>query len=115
MRRSYTPFDSLKSCFEQVLTIKLHFFGNEKVHDLQFPDGKAPPPETIERWMDIVTEVYTKKKGRIAVHCLAGLGRAPVLAAIALIEQGKQPMDAILMIRELRYDFEASKTFFSSI
>jgi len=72
------------------------------VHDLQFPDGKAPPPETIDKWIEIYAEVYNKKKGRIAVHCLAGLGRAPVLTAIALIEQGKQPIDAILMIRERR-------------
>lgn len=35
----------------------------------------------------------------IAVHCVAGLGRAPVLVAIALIEAGMKFEDAVEMIR----------------
>ncbi len=39
----------------------------------------------------------------IAVHCVAGLGRAPVLVAIALIERlGMAPLDAIQFIRKRR-------------
>lgn len=38
----------------------------------------------------------------IAVHCVAGLGRAPVLVAIALIEMGMKPLDAIEFIRSKR-------------
>lgn len=38
----------------------------------------------------------------IAVHCVAGLGRAPVLVAIALIELGMAPLDAIEYIRDKR-------------
>eukprot|EP00835_Amoeboradix_gromovi_P005021 NODE_434_length_8679_cov_0.241142.p9 type:complete len:114 gc:universal NODE_434_length_8679_cov_0.241142:7040-6699(-) len=38
----------------------------------------------------------------IAVHCVAGMGRAPVLIAIALIEHGMQNLDAIDFIREKR-------------
>lgn len=36
------------------------------------------------------------------MHCVAGLGRAPVLVAIALIELGMAPLDAIEYIREKR-------------
>lgn len=38
----------------------------------------------------------------IAVHCVAGLGRAPVLVAIALIEMGMKPLDTIEFIRGKR-------------
>eukprot|EP00667_Euglena_gracilis_P020031 EG_transcript_21561 len=39
----------------------------------------------------------------IAVHCQAGLGRAPALVAIALMERGgMEPLDAIMYIRERR-------------
>ena len=34
--------------------------------------------------------------------CRRGLGRAPVLVAVALIEQGKDPIDAIEFIRRKR-------------
>ncbi|KAI9168536.1 Protein tyrosine phosphatase type IVA 2 [Blastocladiella emersonii ATCC 22665] len=38
----------------------------------------------------------------IAVHCVAGLGRAPVLIAVALIEHGMSPLDAIEYVRARR-------------
>ncbi|KAI0562223.1 Protein-tyrosine-phosphatase [Gracilaria domingensis] len=38
----------------------------------------------------------------IAVHCAAGLGRAPVLAAIALVEAGMSPFEAVGSIRASR-------------
>jgi len=38
----------------------------------------------------------------IAVHCLAGLGRAPVLVGLALIEYGMDSHEAILLIRKNR-------------
>jgi len=38
----------------------------------------------------------------IALHCIAGLGRAPVLVAIALIEAGFEPLDAVTFIRKSR-------------
>lgn len=39
----------------------------------------------------------------IAVHCVAGLGRAPVLVAIALVEYaGYDPVDAVSFIRKYR-------------
>lgn len=38
----------------------------------------------------------------IAVHCVAGLGRAPVLVAVALMEAGMPPLDVIDFIRKRR-------------
>ena len=39
---------------------------------------------------------------RIGVHCVAGLGRAPVLVAIAIVNKGCPPAHAIELIRKLR-------------
>ncbi len=39
---------------------------------------------------------------RVAVHCVAGLGRAPFLVAIALVNNGCSPANAIELIRKNR-------------
>jgi protein tyrosine phosphatase type 4A len=41
-------------------------------------------------------------KTTIALHCVAGLGRAPLLVAIALIESGMSPLKAIEYVRKRR-------------
>lgn len=66
---------------------------------MEYDDGGAPPPEIIKRWLEVVQTTFhnaPESSGQngalgpaIAVHCVAGLGRAPVLVAIALIEHGK--------------------------
>jgi len=69
-----------------------------EVKDFPFSDGHAPPEEVINNWLDIV-----EKQKSIAVHCVAGLGRAPVLVVIALIEFGAlEPLDAIQIVRNER-------------
>jgi len=66
---------------------------------MEYDDGGAPPTEIINKWLDVVATTFHNAPDRsgpngsdgptIAVHCVAGLGRAPVLVAIALIEYGK--------------------------
>jgi protein tyrosine phosphatase type IVA len=75
------------------------------VHDLPFPDGDPPPEAIIAGWLGLCGRVFAKgnpDKHAIAVHCVAGLGRAPVLVAIALIEQGLEPLEAVTAIRARR-------------
>ena len=73
------------------------------VHDMAFPDGEPPPDGIIARWLRLCDETFAKKdSSAIAVHCVAGLGRAPVLVAIALIEKGMEPLDAVKLIRDKR-------------
>jgi protein tyrosine phosphatase type 4A len=80
---------------------------------MAFPDGEPPPDAIITRWLALCAAVFkgappaapppgAKPPPVIAVHCVAGLGRAPVLVAIALIESGMEPLDAVNVIRAKR-------------
>ncbi|KAI1290146.1 Protein tyrosine phosphatase type IVA 3 [Halotydeus destructor] len=74
-----------------------------EVHDLQFDDGSPPPQEVVEKWFDIVKTRFNEDPDAcVAVHCVAGLGRAPVLVALALIELGMQYEDTVEQIRQQR-------------
>eukprot|EP00510_Aplanochytrium_minuta_P007852 CAMPEP_0184042430 /NCGR_PEP_ID=MMETSP0955-20130417/66338_1 /TAXON_ID=627963 /ORGANISM="Aplanochytrium sp, Strain PBS07" /LENGTH=245 /DNA_ID=CAMNT_0026333189 /DNA_START=659 /DNA_END=1396 /DNA_ORIENTATION=+ len=59
-----------------------------KVHDFAFPDGDPPSDIIISQWLDTIEECFIsgpnilKATDRISVHCVAGLGRAPVLDTI---------------------------------
>ena len=76
-----------------------------RVHDVAFEDGEPPPKAVITAWLKLCGEAFKKgnaERRAVAVHCVAGLGRAPVLVAIALIETGVEPLDAVQMIRAAR-------------
>jgi protein tyrosine phosphatase type 4A len=101
-----------------------------QLHEMPYPDGHSPPDDVLDRWLKLVDDRFngsttnsatsassaldastTNANGgvsrsanpTIAVHCVAGLGRAPVLVAIALIEFAKEePVDAALFIRKHR-------------
>ncbi|KAI9256275.1 protein-tyrosine phosphatase-like protein [Sporodiniella umbellata] len=80
-----------------------------EVIDLPFKDGGVPPAQVVRAWLQLVEktkemaeEAKDEPAPMIAVHCVAGLGRAPVLVALALIEMGMKPLDAIEFIRSKR-------------
>jgi protein tyrosine phosphatase type 4A len=50
--------------------------------------------------MDVVKSVSEEGESCVAVHCVAGLGRAPVLVAVALVEYGLKYHVAVEKIRE---------------
>ena len=55
----------------------------------------------IEEWFELLRNQFRSDEGScVAVHCVAGLGRAPVLVALALIELGLKYEDAVQLIRE---------------
>ena len=69
--------------------------------DLPYTDGGQPPSDVINQWREIVMGVK-KSGGTVGVHCVAGLGRAPVLVSIIFIEAGMQPLEAVDFIRQKR-------------
>uniref|UniRef100_M4C2X5 Tyrosine specific protein phosphatases domain-containing protein n=1 Tax=Hyaloperonospora arabidopsidis (strain Emoy2) TaxID=559515 RepID=M4C2X5_HYAAE len=53
-----------------------------RVYELEFPDGESPDPKILDKWLDLVEECFKENRNdskynkSIAVHCVAGLGRA---------------------------------------
>lgn len=99
--KAFEVTDLVRTCEPTYDEAIVHAAGIQ-THELIFPDGEAPPDEVIDEWLDLCDAVGQQRRGAIAVHCVAGLGRAPVLVAVALIEKGMDPMDAIMFIRERR-------------
>ncbi|KAG0011500.1 Protein tyrosine phosphatase type IVA 1 [Podila clonocystis] len=78
-----------------------------QVYDWPFNDGEAPPAHITNDWLRLVglrfgTDPEQIPKGAIAIHCVAGLGRAPLLVAIALIEAGMAPEESVDYVRTKR-------------
>ena len=78
------------------------------VHGMEYADGHSPPTEVIDEWLRLVEKTFFSgsqdgANSCIAVHCVAGLGRAPVMVAIALIEfANMDPVEAVSLIRRHR-------------
>jgi protein tyrosine phosphatase type 4A len=77
------------------------------LHEMEYKDGTSPSQEHIDAWLQLVEKTFYSAAAdgtsSIAVHCVAGLGRAPVMVAIALIEFAKMdPVEAVSLIRQRR-------------
>lgn len=73
------------------------------VTDLVYDDGTYPPAQVVTEWLEVVRlQMRADPSSCVAVHCVAGLGRAPVLVALALMELGLQYEDAVDLIRQKR-------------
>ncbi|CAL1584514.1 unnamed protein product [Knipowitschia caucasica] len=74
-----------------------------QVVDWPFDDGAPPPTQIVDDWLKLLNTKFREEPGCcVAVHCVAGLGRAPVLVALALIESGMKYEDAVQFIRQKR-------------
>lgn len=74
-----------------------------EVRDLAYDDGTFPPQSVVDDWFEILRDkAANKPEAAVAVHCVAGLGRAPVMVAIALIELGMKYEEAVETIRDQR-------------
>ncbi|KAM5257000.1 protein tyrosine phosphatase type IVA 1 isoform 4-T4 [Ctenodactylus gundi] len=76
---------------------------NKFIEDWPFDDGAPPSNQIVDDWLSLVKIKFREEPGCcIAVHCVSGLGRAPVLVALALIEGGMKYEDAVQFIRQKR-------------
>lgn len=77
------------------------------LHESEYKDGTSPSKELIMAWLQLVEKTFylsgSDTSSCIAVHCVAGLGRAPVMVAIAMIEfANMDPVEAVSFLRERR-------------
>lgn len=74
------------------------------VTELSFADGSPPSPEIIDKWLGLLNKEFSGGEPGtcVGVHCVTGLGRAPVLVAVALVELGMKYEDAVELIRKKR-------------
>lgn len=78
-----------------------------QLHEMEYKDGTSPSAELIAKWLNLVEQALIDKSNNnnnaIAIHCVAGLGRAPVMVAIAMIEfEHMDPVDAVSFLRSKR-------------
>ncbi|XP_054432831.1 protein tyrosine phosphatase type IVA 1-like [Pteronotus mesoamericanus] len=85
---------------------------NLYVLDWPLDDGAPPSNQIVDDWLSLVKIKFHEEPGCcIAVHCVAGLGRAPVLVALALIEGGMKYEDTIPFVRQKQHGAFNSKQF----
>ncbi|XP_028820464.1 protein tyrosine phosphatase type IVA 3-like [Denticeps clupeoides] len=99
-RNLHLPYEFNCVCVCLSLSLSLSL---SPCQDWPFDDGAPPPSKVVEDWLSLLKSRFLEEPGCcVAVHCVAGLGRAPVLVALALIESGMKYEDAIQFIRQKR-------------
>ncbi|KAF5281703.1 hypothetical protein FQA39_LY17724 [Lamprigera yunnana] len=72
-----------------------------KIYNLAYSDGTPPPGPIVEEWFQVINKHFIEDPNCcVAVHCVSGLGRAPVMVAMSLIELGMKYEDAVELIRQ---------------
>ncbi|KAJ3095674.1 Protein tyrosine phosphatase type IVA 1 [Physocladia obscura] len=87
------------------------------VHEMPFADGTIPPQQIITAFLSLCNSRFpggilganayqgdanVNGVPAVGVHCVAGLGRAPILIAMALIESGMTSIEAVEYVRVRR-------------
>lgn len=93
----------VRACEPTYSTADLTKAGIE-VLEMPFTDGDPPPDHVVKHWLAMCKDNFKnpEENRAVAVHCVAGLGRAPVLVAVSLIELGMDPFEAVPFIRKNR-------------
>jgi dual specificity MAP kinase phosphatase len=90
-----------------VVNLRTEF--DDAAHGLAFPrycylptvDDDSPSPEHFQRGVDFI-QAQIAAGGKVYIHCKAGVGRAPTLAAAYLVAQGDSLDAAIARIKQAR-------------
>lgn len=64
-------------------------------------DDECPSPEHFQKGVDFIRSVV-EEGGQVYIHCKAGVGRAPTMAAAYLVAEGMRVDEAIALIKRTR-------------
>lgn len=83
--------------------ISAHLIDGAGLDYLHLPidDFSTPTVEQVKAFNRFV-EKKIKEGNSVVVHCLAGIGRTGTMVACYLVSKGKNPDDAICLVRKLR-------------
>lgn len=79
---------------------ELHAAGIDFLH-LPTPDMEPASAEMLDRGVRFV-EVHIAAGGKVLIHCQHGIGRSALLALCVLVEQGREPLDALAHVKDVR-------------
>ena len=68
---------------------------------LKIIDNTPPTLEHLQAGSDFIAQEI-KQGGKVYIHCAAGVGRAPTMAAAYLVSTGRSPAEAWTQIRQVR-------------
>ena len=68
---------------------------------LKIIDNTPPTLEHLQAGSDFIAQEL-REGGKVYIHCAAGVGRAPTMAAAYLVSTGRSPADAWRQIRKVR-------------
>jgi protein-tyrosine phosphatase len=87
---SLYPWEAYKVCHELQSHLSVRLYD-----DLAGPDREQMM--ALARWINVC-----RKTGVTLVHCQAGLNRSGLLAGLALVLEGRSPIDAVALLRSTR-------------
>ncbi|KAJ3065938.1 Protein tyrosine phosphatase type IVA 1 [Podochytrium sp. JEL0797] len=97
----------IRLCQPTYETDALEQAGVKVVDEMAFTDGSAPSIDIVTAYRTLIDSLVAKNGGgrekpTIAVHCVSGVGRAPIFALIPLVDAGLDRVDAVEFIRAKR-------------
>lgn len=101
--RCCEPTYTAQALIDIGITVHVLMIYLDNHEELPFLDGETPTPNVISTWLNLISIIFNPRNELaekvLGVHCVAGLGRSPLLVAIILIEAGLNPLDSVIYIR----------------
>jgi predicted protein tyrosine phosphatase len=68
---------------------------------LPTPDLNPATPDMLDRGVRFI-RAHIDRGGKVLVHCQHGIGRSPLLALCVLVDEGREPLDALALAKDKR-------------